>query len=88
MTLNSILIIFFGTLILLIFLFGIAKLTISLINNLPSFYKKLFNIKTFFLRKKLQIFFYTYEQFKEKGIDETSKSYETIYNYIQSELKW
>ena len=25
---------------------------------------------------------------KEKGIDETSKSYETICNYIQSELRW
>ena len=27
-------------------------------------------------------------EIKEKGIDETSKSYETICNYIQSELKW
>ena len=27
-------------------------------------------------------------EIKEKGIDETSKSYETICNYIQSELRW
>ena len=27
-------------------------------------------------------------EIKEKGIEETSKSYETICNYIQSELKW
>ena len=27
-------------------------------------------------------------EIKEKGIDEISKSYETICNYIQSELKW
>ena len=27
-------------------------------------------------------------EIKEKGIDETSKSYETICNYIQSDLKW
>jgi len=27
-------------------------------------------------------------EIREKGIDETSKSYETICNYIQSELKW
>ena len=27
-------------------------------------------------------------EIKEKGIEETAKSYETIYNYIQSELKW
>ena len=81
MTFNSILIIFFGTLILLIFLFGITKLTISLINNLPSFYKKLFNIKTFFLRKKLQIYFYTYEQFKEKVII-FGKEYIKLNNYL------
>ena len=28
------------------------------------------------------------DEIKEKGIDETSKSYETICNYIQSDLKW
>ena len=28
------------------------------------------------------------KEIKEKGIDETSKSYETICNYIQSELRW
>ena len=27
-------------------------------------------------------------EIKEKGIEETAKSYETICNYIQSELKW
>ncbi len=27
-------------------------------------------------------------EIKEKGIDETSRSYETICNYIQSELRW
>ena len=27
-------------------------------------------------------------EIKEKGIEATSKSYETICNYIQSELKW
>ena len=27
-------------------------------------------------------------EIKHKGIEETSKSYETICNYIQSELKW
>jgi HAD superfamily hydrolase (TIGR01459 family) len=28
------------------------------------------------------------DEIREKGIDETSKSYEAICNYIQSELKW
>ena len=28
------------------------------------------------------------DEIKEKGIEETAKSYETICNYIQSELKW
>ena len=27
-------------------------------------------------------------EIKEKGIDQTAKSYEVICNYIQSELKW
>ena len=27
-------------------------------------------------------------EIKEKGIEKTSKSYEAICNYIQSELKW
>ena len=81
MTLNSILIIFFGTLIILIFLFGIAKLTLLLINNLPFFHKKLFNIKIFFLRKKLQQYFYTYEQFKEKIVI-FGKEYIKLNNYL------
>jgi len=81
MTLNSILIIFFGTLIILIFLFGIVKLTISLINNLPFFHKKLFNIKIFFLRKKFQQYFYAYEQFKEEIII-FGKEYIKLNNYL------
>ena len=28
------------------------------------------------------------DEIKEKGIEKVAKSYETICNYIQSELKW
>ena len=48
---------------------------------MPSFYKKLFNIKVFFLRKKLQQNFYTYEQFKEKIVI-FGKEYIKLNNYL------
>ena len=56
-------------------------MTISLINKLPSFHKKLFNIKMFFLRKKLQHYFYSYEQFKEEIII-FGKKYIKLNNYL------
>ena len=84
MTLNSnypILLFLLEFLILLVLLFGVIQLTLSLINNLQFIHKKLFNIKIFFLRKKLQKYFYIFEQYKQKIII-FGKEYIKINNYL------
>ena len=65
MTFNLFLLICAWILVFALLVVIIVKFSGSLINNLPTIHKKLFNLKMLFLKKKIQHYFYTYEKFKE-----------------------